>query len=365
MGDTMGGRASNLGIGGNDEDNPVKNRGAVLSACAIAGLFFMGVQSLWENEGPLRLVRLALDGSFAAVWLAALVIFLKRPSLSRFPAYARFAADSGLAVVAFAFLYGGAACWFDTDYYIYAAFIVLGFVVSPIRPKTRWITEASGGLSLIGISLLSRGAGPGLGSLDDILLPLALSEVAARAVERMRLEGEMSMQDLRSRNEELEELAYRDPLTHLYNRRYGFDSLRKSIAFTRRYGGELHLLVLDIDHFKKVNDELGHPVGDTVLSGIGKILQGSVRESDIAARIGGEEFMVILTQAHPEHAQAAANRIRDITARTPFEAVPWRITVSIGVTSLRDKDTAESIFSRADGFLYNSKRSGRNRVSGS
>jgi diguanylate cyclase (GGDEF)-like protein len=361
----MKARTSKAGIGNKGEHPSSINRGAVLSACCLAGSCAMGLQSFLCNAGGLRLARGILDGVLAVLWLAVLVVFLARPGLNRYSLYARFASYAGLVVVAFAYLYGALSVWFDTGYYIYAAFIVTGFVVARTSRKVRWAIEGFGALALTLTGIYERGMGPGLASLVNILVPLALAESSAQAVERIRLEGEISLRDLKTRNEELEELAYRDPLTHLYNRRYGFESLRKNISFARRYESELHILELDIDHFKKVNDELGHPVGDTVLVGIAKILEGSIRDSDLAARIGGEEFLVILPQVRSEQAQGVANRIRDLTARTTFGCVPWRITVSIGVTSLREEDTAESIFSRADGFLYNSKRGGRNRVSGS
>jgi len=358
-------RDSESGIVGLGRSSYGRNRGIILSALSLTGSCALASQNIFVNESQYRLVRGVLDGLLVLLWLISLIVFILRPLLNRYSAYARFASSAGIVVLAFAFAYGAVASWFGTGHAYFAAFVVSGFVIARIPRRVCWVYEGSIALALSLIGFYARGAESFRSDLVYILVPLALSEAAGQAVERIRFEGEISLRDLKSRNEELEELAYQDPLTQLYNRRYGFEGLRKNISFARRYGGELHILVLDIDRFKKVNDELGHPIGDAVLTGLAKILMGSLRDSDVAARIGGEEFLVILPRARPEHAQSVANRIRDTMARTSFESVPWRVTVSIGVTSLRDDDTAESIFSRADGFLYDSKRGGRNRVSGS
>ena len=342
-----------------------KNRGIILSVSCLAGSFGMAAQGYLANVGSYRLVRGVLDGTFSLFWLSTLSMFLLRPAMNRYSSYARFAAAAGIVILGFAAAYGFAASWYNTGYVFFAGFVITGIVIARIPGIARWAGEIGFALALVSVDAFAHGLRNALSHSIFVLFPLALSEAAGRTIERIRLEGEISLRDLKSRNEELEELAYRDPLTQLYNRRYGFESLRKSISFVRRYGGELHILVLDIDRFKKVNDELGHPVGDSVLKDLAKILMETLRDSDIAARIGGEEFLVILPRTRSEAAQGVANRIRDSVAHAKFESVPWRVTVSVGVTSLRGDDTPESLFSRADMFLYDSKRSGRNRVTGS
>jgi diguanylate cyclase (GGDEF)-like protein len=198
----------------------------------------------------------------------------------------------------------------------------------------------------------------------ELGLPALLALVAARRLRLERLAKEHSVSLLEARVNELREMSFRDPLTGLYNRRYATEAGRGFVAHSKRYGGDLHALMVDIDHFKRINDELGHARGDVVLKGIAGLVRMAIRETDIAARIGGEEFLMLLPKAGAEHAQNIANRVRDLVGTTAFEGVPWTVTVSLGVTGLRDGDDFDGLVDRADSFLYYSKRSGRNRVSG-
>ena len=132
-----------------------------------------------------------------------------------------------------------------------------------------------------------------------------------------------------------------------------------------KWSAPLSVLALDLDSFKKVNDTLGHAVGDEVLKAIAASIQAFVRSSDIIARYGGEEFIVYLVESNTEMTQFVANRIRDGVASLHIENVPWTVTISIGIASLKETDTIEDQIARADQFLYISKKNGRNRVSGS
>jgi len=169
---------------------------------------------------------------------------------------------------------------------------------------------------------------------------------------------------LMAENRELWNLSFRDTLTGLYNRRYLAQTATQLFARATRYKEQLHVLMIDIDHFKRVNDTLGHAVGDEVLKGVAASIQSFIRVSDTAGRYGGEEFIVYLVQSTPEITQFIANRIRDGVAAIKFAEVPWTITISIGVAGLQEGDTLEGLVERADQFLYMSKRHGRNRVSG-
>ncbi len=165
--------------------------------------------------------------------------------------------------------------------------------------------------------------------------------------------------------EQVSEMAIRDPLTDLYNRRYFFDRADYEFRRARRYNKPLALLMLDLDHFRRVNELHGHPVGDVVLHGLAVRLLLSMRNTDLLARYGGEEFVVLLPETNLEQAALAGRRIQEIIRSQPFEAgellVP--LTISLGAASLDDtcQDISELI-ERADLALYQAKNAGRNCV---
>lgn len=196
---------------------------------------------------------------------------------------------------------------------------------------------------------------------EALLLVLAAWAVAYR-IKVARAESQRSMSAMEATISELRAISIRDPLTSLYNRRFAVEAGRGFAAQAKRYGSDLHILMLDLDHFKKVNDSYGHAVGDEVLKGLAEILRSIVRQSDVAARIGGEEFVVLLTHTGVEGAYNIANRIRDTVAATDFPGVPRKVTVSLGVAGLHEGETFEEALARADVYLYQSKHSGRNRV---
>lgn len=173
--------------------------------------------------------------------------------------------------------------------------------------------------------------------------------------------------ELREANAALEHLATRDPLTGLHNRRSLDARLAEAQALDRRYGasnGRVHgLLLVDVDHFKRVNDQFGHPAGDAVLRQLAQLLQTHVRVTDVAARFGGEEFAVLLPElAGPLEAVMAAEKIRIAVEAAVFPEV-GHLTVSVGV-SLASPDDVDTrpLIDRADAALYEAKRGGRNAV---
>ncbi|MGE3961490.1 MAG: GGDEF domain-containing protein [Dehalococcoidia bacterium] len=177
---------------------------------------------------------------------------------------------------------------------------------------------------------------------------------------------------LREVSAELDRLARTDALTGIANRRAYFDLLGIEFRRSRRYGRELSVLMLDLDHFKGVNDRWGHPFGDHVLRQTAAVVTANVRESDILGRYGGEEFALALPETGEEAALAVGEKLRAAveahefrteTTPPPGEAAV-RLTISIGVASLpieADQDEVELI-GRADQALYEAKRTGRNRV---
>lgn len=161
----------------------------------------------------------------------------------------------------------------------------------------------------------------------------------------------------------LEMEATFDSLTGAYNRRVHEQLLAKAVHAAQRYGKECSYLLLDIDHFKDVNDEHGHYVGDMTLQHLAGIATGQVRESDSLCRVGGEEFAVIMPETGQEQALHVAERIRAATASAPPRGLP-PVTVSIGAATLRQGENSADLVQRADVLLYKAKDSGRNQVQG-
>jgi FOG: GGDEF domain len=173
------------------------------------------------------------------------------------------------------------------------------------------------------------------------------------------------LSELEEKNRELQELAYYDPLTGLPNRRFFFEHASLIFEEVKRYEKSLSLLFMDIDHFKKVNDTYGHDVGDFVLKTFACLLRSTVRKSDICARFGGEEFVVLLPNTNLEGAKVVAERIRATVAKNPIEhgSIVIVFTVSIGVSQYRKgMQSIDELIKEADIALYRAKRGGRNRV---
>jgi len=184
---------------------------------------------------------------------------------------------------------------------------------------------------------------------------------------RMSLEGfycRISHQvDMLENIQLLREAGHRDFLTGLHNRRYFFDTGRVLLAAAQRGGRNVVLAMLDIDHFKKVNDTYGHDVGDQVIRDLARTLRRRFRESDLVARFGGEEFCVLLSDTPANEAPRIFEELRQEVEQTPTESIYGEVacTISIGVCCTRDENL-ETMISRADALLYAAKNAGRNRV---
>jgi two-component system cell cycle response regulator len=166
--------------------------------------------------------------------------------------------------------------------------------------------------------------------------------------------------------ERLRNLAIRDSLTELYNHRHAMDLLANEFERVGRYAAGVSLLMLDLDEFKRVNDEHGHPAGDAVLKEMAGVLKETLRTVDSVGRYGGEEFVIILPHTSPEEAHATAERIRRKVQGHVFwvGAKPLNVTVSVGVASYPSTsvDSPASLVREADRALYRAKEGGRNRV---
>ncbi|MGH9869726.1 MAG: diguanylate cyclase [Candidatus Polarisedimenticolia bacterium] len=196
-----------------------------------------------------------------------------------------------------------------------------------------------------------------LGANDYITKPFNNEELLARVAVMVRV---------RTAEDKVRTLSQTDDLTGMYNRRYLSQRLQEEFARARRYGQTLACIVLDIDHFKKINDTYGHAAGDEALRQVAAIIRSHVRKSDLAVRYGGEEFLLVLFENDRNGALRVAERIRaDVETR----GVVWKnerlpVTVSSGVSLFPEEGITgpDELIARADHALYSAKSSGRNMV---
>jgi len=189
----------------------------------------------------------------------------------------------------------------------------------------------------------------------------ALQARLARLTGRMQaMEGEA--QQLREHLRQRSAQAMSDPLTGVASRLAYEERVAAEHARSRRYGTPLALLVVDVDHFKAVNDRFGHKAGDKALTLIAKLLRQALRGTDLLARYGGEEFVVLLPEAPAETAAAVSDKLRRAVAAADFQhnGAPTPMSVSVGYAVFHEGETAEQVFQRADAALYRAKAAGRN-----
>lgn len=174
---------------------------------------------------------------------------------------------------------------------------------------------------------------------------------------------ERDLSERKSKEQQLYEKATIDDLTQLFNRHHTYQLASQAIEKAQRYQTTLSAIMLDIDHFKEVNDTYGHPTGDKVLTKLSKLIKDQVRKADIVGRVGGEEFFILLPEVSVEEAHAMAERIRSSVERKSWRAtgVENGITISLGVTEYHN-DNLESLIAKSDKSLYHAKKTGRNRV---
>ena len=192
------------------------------------------------------------------------------------------------------------------------------------------------------------------------ILLVTASTVAAIMLTSTRLEME-----LKAAHEQMELLAHTDLLTGLYNRRYFMEYAQREFIRARRFNQSVSILFADLDRFKKINDTYGHAIGDDVLKRVGKVIQSHVRQVDLSARLGGEEFIILLIQGRGESLPNIAERLRHAIEKDTLEVNGQQIpyTISIGVTSLQPEDKSiQDVIDRADEALYRAKKNGRNQV---
>jgi two-component system cell cycle response regulator len=203
-----------------------------------------------------------------------------------------------------------------------------------------------------------------LGVNDYLLRPIERNELLARVMTQVRRKRYADR--LRSNVQMSMELALTDGLTGLYNRRYMETHLDTLLEKSHESGRPLSLIMIDIDHFKPINDTYGHDAGDAVLREFATRVQASVRGIDLSCRYGGEEFVIVMPDADSSIACAVGERLRKKIGGGPFSVSGGQrkldVTISVGIALLQAGDSSDTILKRADEALYRAKRDGRNRV---
>lgn len=220
----------------------------------------------------------------------------------------------------------------------------------------------------IAAAAIRAGATDYVVKVGDYLFTIPLVIEKNLTVAKIIKEKEELHRKLEESHAQLEQMAATDPLTGLYNRRHFGRVIEQLFAETLRYDKDLSCVMLDLDHYKQLNDTLGHQVGDQLLVMAGKVIAANMRRMDVAARYGGDEFVLLIPHASGADAAAVATRIRDeyrqASAALLRREASQGVTMSIGVAAARGVGAAssEQLLARADAALYRSKETGRNRI---
>ena len=203
---------------------------------------------------------------------------------------------------------------------------------------------------------------------DYIVKPIdeaRLEKCVVRLASRVSTENQsQEAEELEVRIKDLEHASNTDPLLKIYNRRFMDQRIQSAVAEVRANNADLSCVMLDLDHFKAVNDNHGHQIGDLVLQQLCDIIKNNLRPEDLLARYGGEEFLLLLHNSNRATAAAVAERIRAAVEANKFgrKDKPLSLTISLGVAAFQNGDEPDTLIERADLALYEAKRSGRNKA---
>lgn len=222
---------------------------------------------------------------------------------------------------------------------------------------------ASNLILMIGLLLIAGGITGESYSIQimNAVIYVAISFLLSRLLFYYQLRDFINRRLIRRQNERLEKLAMYDHLTGVLNRRSFLEQARKELLRSERYQYPVGVMLFDIDFFKKVNDTYGHAAGDSVLVSVSRAVQENIRSSDLLARWGGEEFIVLSPETDAGRIAAAAEKLRQVIEATKPDDGPG-VTASFGVTCCQAQETVDEVIHRADMALYNAKDSGRNCV---
>lgn len=332
--------------------------GAVSAALSV-GLVGIYAAADVVSAGAAALYAVLVLGSvavFAVAFFSGLNRRFADPSLTTAQLIA-----AGIALAGFAYAAGDRA-WLALPFYVTP--LLFGAFRVATKPLLAMLL-----FYLVGYAAASA-AGGGLDNAAEQLAMLTAVVMLTQVVwlggyvNRMRLDLRRTNDELEGALRRIERVASLDELTGLYNRRMIRDLLTREEKLSERTGAKLTIAMIDVDHFKSINDDYGHSTGDAVLRAVAEALQSGLRESDLLGRYGGEEFVVGLPGCAAERAELPLQRIRSaLVGMQPVEAAPSRkVTVSIGAALRRDSETIDDVIARADAALYEAKRAGRDRV---
>ena len=255
----------------------------------------------------------------------------------------------------------------ESAFFVFIALVLVaggclayGYSILGVAGETRDPAQLGGNLAQLGRIIFGTGVLLATANIFGIFFIYPLIRKQVREESKLRAMTE----SLSARSVTLEHAALTDGLTGMQNRRYFDDALREYLEEFRRIGKPVGLLVLDLDHFKSVNDTHGHDVGDEVLRVVAGCLREFTRYHDVVARLGGEEFAVVAPNMDTDMLIKLAERIRKAIASLSVTTgnVRLRVTTSVGIAIWDGKENAEQFYRRADRMLYEAKRLGRNRV---
>jgi diguanylate cyclase (GGDEF)-like protein len=337
-------------------------------ALALTALLYTFLVVRGPAPGPASIIGVNVLGALSLTLQLDAILLFYGQRLSRWwavlaplaltPVLGLFAAQGELRVAVAGILFGGvmaavAGCanrLHTGERRLGNRLLVLGYLVAATALALRAATALVRPAAYLGF----RGEG----------MVAALSGLVAFVVTLMTSFGFLLMHRERT-EEQVAQLAMLDPLTGVFNRRSFFDLAERALSQALRHSRPLSLVLLDLDHFKRINDTHGHLTGDGVLKHFVAVVQAGLRKGDLLSRYGGEEFCVLLPDAAAEDAGALAERLRAAVEASPYRGgdSPVWITISAGVASVRPSDQAlTSVVQRADAGLYAAKREGRNRV---
>jgi diguanylate cyclase (GGDEF)-like protein len=323
--------------------------------------FFILLFSILDFPGIIILVNVA------ALLISLLGLALVRRFHIHRPAAHLITFATYFSVLGTALLSGG----IDSSSIVWMAFVpIAATIMAGTRDAIPWSLVSLS--SVIGIYILNRHWGINwtlvpTRSIDRMIDLTTVTIVIGTATWLNEKTKAHAMNRLESARAMLNHLATVDPLTNAFNRRYFFDRAQVELELAKLRKSRTSILLLDIDHFKKINDTYGHTVGDQILIGMVTLCQGNLREMDTLARLGGEEFVILLPETDLVEARHIAERLRRTLEHTPIhtDAGPLRVTISIGALSHPTSDDdlpVHKLVQRADQAMYRAKRSGRNRV---